>query len=247
MTTAIRFTLPAGLQSRDLPAGCAPSPSRATGTIRAAHREPTRPPPDARHLGARAGFDLPDLDVHRPTLEDVYLSLTGSPARRTTNEPDGAAPVRLDLRALLRNRQSQFFTLALPVLFLVIFASIFGGAGHTVPVSGGRINTSVYYVPGIITLGIIAAAFVNLVISVTAQRETGVLKRRRATPGTGERHHRRPGAHRRRHRLHHRRRAARHRLGRLRRPRPRTHRAALVVTVIDRGRRSAASATPSPR
>jgi hypothetical protein len=22
------------------------------------------------------GFDLPDLDVHRPTLEDVYLHLT---------------------------------------------------------------------------------------------------------------------------------------------------------------------------
>jgi hypothetical protein len=29
-----------------------------------------------------------------------------------------------DLRAFLRNRQSQFFTLALPVLFLVIFASV---------------------------------------------------------------------------------------------------------------------------
>ncbi len=24
------------------------------------------------------GFDLPDLDVRRPTLEDVYLALTGS-------------------------------------------------------------------------------------------------------------------------------------------------------------------------
>jgi hypothetical protein len=24
------------------------------------------------------GFDLPDLGVHRPTLEEVYLSLTGS-------------------------------------------------------------------------------------------------------------------------------------------------------------------------
>jgi ABC-2 type transport system ATP-binding protein len=23
------------------------------------------------------GFDLPDLGVHRPTLEEVYLSLTG--------------------------------------------------------------------------------------------------------------------------------------------------------------------------
>ena len=89
---------------------------------------------------------------------------------------------RYDLRALLRNRQAQFFTLALPVLFLVIFASIFGGPGQTVAVSGGRIDTSISYVPGIMTLGVIAAAFVNLVISVTAQRETGVLKRRRATP-----------------------------------------------------------------
>jgi ABC-2 type transport system permease protein len=89
---------------------------------------------------------------------------------------------RYDLRAFFRNRQSQFFTLALPVLFLVIFASVFGGQGHTVAVAGGRIDTSVSYVPGIMALGIIAAAFINLVISVTAQRETGVLKRRRATP-----------------------------------------------------------------
>ena len=125
------------------------------------------------------GFDLPDLDVHRPTLEDVYLSLT-SP---TTSTKDRAMirltlhQSRYDLLAFVRNRQSQFFTLALPVLFLVIFASVFGGQGDTVQVAGGRISTSVYYVPGIIALGIIAACFVNLVISVTAQRERGVLKR----------------------------------------------------------------------
>jgi ABC-2 type transport system permease protein len=87
-----------------------------------------------------------------------------------------------DLRAFLRNRQSQFFTLALPVLFLVIFASVFGGRGNTTAVPGGQISTSVYYVPGIIALGVIAACFGNLVASVTAQRERGVLKRRRATP-----------------------------------------------------------------
>jgi ABC-2 type transport system permease protein len=87
-----------------------------------------------------------------------------------------------DLLAFFRNRQSRFFTLALPVLFLVIFGSVFGGSDHSVRVSGGAIPTSAYYVPGIMTLGIIAAAFVNLVISVVAQRETGVLKRRRATP-----------------------------------------------------------------
>jgi ABC-2 type transport system permease protein len=69
------------------------------------------------------------------------------------------------------------------VLFLVIFASVFGsGHNNTVPVPGGRIATSVSYVPAIMALGIIAAAFANLVASVTAQRERGVLKRRRATP-----------------------------------------------------------------
>ena len=61
-----------------------------------------------------------------------------------------------DLRAVLRNRQSQFFALALPVLFLVIFASVFGG-GNTTAVAGGQISTSVYYVPGIIAFGVIAA------------------------------------------------------------------------------------------
>jgi hypothetical protein len=52
-----------------------------------------------------------------------------------------------------------FFTLALPVLFLVIFALVFTG---TTKVAGGSIDTSLYYVPGIITLAIISAAFGNL-------------------------------------------------------------------------------------
>lgn len=87
-----------------------------------------------------------------------------------------------DLRAFLRNPQYQFFTLALPVIFLVLLAALFGGKGSTVAVAGGKVSATVEYVPGIMTLGIIAASFINLVIAVTAQRETGVLKRRRATP-----------------------------------------------------------------
>jgi len=87
---------------------------------------------------------------------------------------------RYDLLAFIRNGQARFFTLALPVAFLLIFATVFGR--KTVPVAGGLIHTSVYYVPGIIALGIIQAAVSNLAISVTAQRENGILKRRRATP-----------------------------------------------------------------
>jgi ABC-2 type transport system permease protein len=87
---------------------------------------------------------------------------------------------RYDLLAFARNSQARFFTLALPVAFLLIFATVF--RDKTVPLPGGVIHTSVYYVPGIIALGIIQAAVSNLAISVTAQRENGILKRRRATP-----------------------------------------------------------------
>jgi ABC-2 type transport system permease protein len=88
--------------------------------------------------------------------------------------------MRYELLMFWRNRQSRFFTIALPVIFLLIFASIWHG--DTVAVAGGTIDESVYYVPGIITLGIVSAAFNNLVISVAASRESGIFKRRRATP-----------------------------------------------------------------
>jgi ABC-2 type transport system permease protein len=85
---------------------------------------------------------------------------------------------RFDLRSFLRNQQARFFTLVLPPLFLVIFNGVFGNR----VVGPGPMKASAYYVPGIAALGVIAASFVNLVISITAQREDGILKRRRATP-----------------------------------------------------------------
>ena len=85
-----------------------------------------------------------------------------------------------DLRCFRRNIQSVFFTLVLPVLFLVILASIFRNG--TVEVPGGTMKESVYYVPGIIAFGLIAAAFSNLAVTVVRNRESGIYKRRRATP-----------------------------------------------------------------
>jgi ABC-2 type transport system permease protein len=85
---------------------------------------------------------------------------------------------RFDLLDFLRNRQSRFFTLVLPILFLVIFVSVFGND----KVGPEHVKASTYYVPGLAALGVIAASFVNLVISITTLREAGVLKRRRSTP-----------------------------------------------------------------
>ena len=71
---------------------------------------------------------------------------------------------RYDLLAFLRNRQARFFTLILPLIFMVIFVSVFGN--DTIKETG--VKASTYYVPGISALGVIAASFVNLVISITA-------------------------------------------------------------------------------
>lgn len=88
---------------------------------------------------------------------------------------------RFDLLVFRRNRQSTFFTLALPIIFLVIFASVF--RSDTIKLlGGGEIKGSTYYVPQIVSLGIVSAAFSNVVGTIITQRETGILKRRRSTP-----------------------------------------------------------------
>jgi len=82
MTTAISFTLPGHVQAHDLPPGLSPLTEPGPGGSTVLHSQ--SPLVHLQMLGNWAlgrGFDLPDLDVHRPTLEEVYLSLTG-PANR---------------------------------------------------------------------------------------------------------------------------------------------------------------------
>ncbi len=73
----ISFTLPPGVPAADLPPALA---ARVTHTANGQVEADTTSP--LRLVGALAGWaqargiDLPDLDVHRPTLEDVYLQLT---------------------------------------------------------------------------------------------------------------------------------------------------------------------------
>jgi len=91
-----------------------------------------------------------------------------------------AHQLRYDLLTVWRDPQSRFFTVLLPVIFLVLLTSLFGN--HSRYIHGHLIKNSTYYVPGVATLGIVASSFLNMVITITAQRESGVLKRRRSTP-----------------------------------------------------------------
>jgi ABC-2 type transport system ATP-binding protein len=83
LATVISFTLPGHVPAGDLPPGLSPlaGPGPAGSTV--LHSQ--APLADLRALADWAlgrGFDLPDLGVHRPALEEVYLSLTGPASKK---------------------------------------------------------------------------------------------------------------------------------------------------------------------
>ncbi len=91
-----------------------------------------------------------------------------------------AHQVRFDVLASLRNPRARFFTFFFPIVLLVIFTGVFGHG--TTTIDGTRVKLSRFYVPGILAMSTVVASYANLVISIATLRESGVLKRRRATP-----------------------------------------------------------------
>ncbi|MBX5469059.1 MAG: ABC transporter permease [Thermoleophilaceae bacterium] len=87
--------------------------------------------------------------------------------------------VAYERKLLVRNSAVLFFSILLPIIFLVIFA---GTAKDSRVAEAGGIELSAYYVPGIAVLGIVSTTFLNLAMGLTRQREAGILKRMRGTP-----------------------------------------------------------------
>ena len=88
--------------------------------------------------------------------------------------------IRYDFIGLVRNRQARFFMMAMPVGFLILFCAIFGnGLLHG---DGLTVRASTYYVASLTVFGIVNAAFMSLVIYTVEIRESGILRRRQATP-----------------------------------------------------------------
>jgi ABC-2 type transport system permease protein len=83
-------------------------------------------------------------------------------------------------KAFWRNPASAFFTFAFPLMFLVIFTALLGH--YTVKIGTKTIDTSTYYVASMATFAAITASFNNIAMSITFQREDGVLKRTSGSP-----------------------------------------------------------------
>lgn len=83
----------------------------------------------------------------------------------------------LEIRQLLRERDAVVFTLGLPVVLLVLFASIFHGeVGHT------GVDYRQVFIAGMVATGIMSTSFSGIAIGIAVERDDGTLKRLAGTP-----------------------------------------------------------------
>jgi ABC-2 type transport system permease protein len=86
------------------------------------------------------------------------------------------------LRAFWRNRSGAFFTILLPVMFLVFFGAINRDATVQLTPNGPEVGYTTFFAPGMLGMAIMTGSFVALVIGLTIMRDNGQLKRLRGTP-----------------------------------------------------------------
>ena len=84
-----------------------------------------------------------------------------------------------ELLLYVRSRELAFFTFLLPIVFFVLLGSTYGN-DHIK--SEGNVRGSNFLEAGMIGYGAISIAFAGLAIVLVIRRETGILKRLRATP-----------------------------------------------------------------
>lgn len=88
--------------------------------------------------------------------------------------------IRWERKMFWRNPASAGFTFAFPLMFLVIFAAIYGN--DRIRLAHGSAKFAQYYVPSIVAFGVISACYSNLAFTISIRRDRGVLKRVRGTP-----------------------------------------------------------------
>jgi len=83
-------------------------------------------------------------------------------------------------KAFWRNPASAFFTFALPLMFLVIFTALLGD--DQIRIGDRVVHLSTYYVAAMASFGVVSTCYNNVAVSLTFQRDEGVLKRTNGTP-----------------------------------------------------------------
>jgi ABC-2 type transport system permease protein len=94
----------------------------------------------------------------------------------------GARWLGARLKLTLRNPRAVVFTLAFPLLLLVLFSGLNGNATVSAMGGAGKIRFAQFYTPSIAMFSLIAACYTSLVLGVATARDQGLFKRVRGTP-----------------------------------------------------------------
>ena len=86
--------------------------------------------------------------------------------------------IRYQNKIFWRTPIAAFFTLAFPLMFLVLFAALFG----TEEIVELGVTTAQFYAPALAVFGAASATYTNLATSTAIARDEGILKRVRGTP-----------------------------------------------------------------
>jgi ABC-2 type transport system permease protein len=89
------------------------------------------------------------------------------------------AQTRYALRGFVRNPRALVFTIIMPIFLLLVFNATFSGSRDF---GGLGFHAAPYYTAAVIAYAIMQSGFSSLLISVTTDREAGLLKRFRGTP-----------------------------------------------------------------
>ena len=138
----------------------------------------------------RVGVSLSGIEVRRPSLDDVFLSLTGRELRDAGLPPEGGLKMRIpcrdtrlvfarELRLSLRNPVWVIIGITQPLLYLLLFGPLLKRISGLHGFPHG--NSWQVFVPGLLVqLGIFGALFVGF--GLIAEIRNGVIERMRVTP-----------------------------------------------------------------
>ena len=84
---------------------------------------------------------------------------------------------QVEVLQFFRSREAVVFSLALPVVLLALFSSIFSGYVRGTDVRYGQLYTT-----GLLAAGVASTSFLNLATAIAGERENGALKRLAGTP-----------------------------------------------------------------
>jgi ABC transporter DrrB family efflux protein len=174
---------------------------------------------DAAGALRQAGIGVSDLGLRRPTLDDVFLQLTGAPPSEDGAGPNGAGPTTpaaaspagasdghatpflqirrpslgalrgaisdaavvtgRNLRHFIRQPQLLIFSTIQPIMFVLLFAYVFGGAVKgSLP---GGVDYIDFLLPGIFVQSVAFRA-TQTAVGLSEDLERGVIDRFRSMP-----------------------------------------------------------------